>query len=80
MNWETSFDQYLERLCDTIEHNDHHAGLVGYCQGLMLLIAHKSVEPLAAYFEPHRGSGKRRARLPITHIFLPNSVNVDRFR
>jgi SRSO17 transposase len=49
MDWETSLDEYLEHLCDTIGHSDRHASLVGYCQGLMLPIARKSVEPLAAH-------------------------------
>ena len=35
MDWETSFDEYLEHLCETIGHSDRRAGLVGYCQGLM---------------------------------------------
>ena len=43
MDWETSFDEYLEHLCNAIGHSARRAGLVGYCQGLMLPIARKSV-------------------------------------
>jgi SRSO17 transposase len=61
MDWETSFDEYLEHLCDTIGHSDRRASLVGYCQGLMLPIARKSVEPLAAHLEPHRVSARHQS-------------------
>ena len=69
MDWETSFDEYLEHLCDTIGHSDRHAGLVGYCQGLMLPIARKSVEPLAAHLEPHRVSARHQS----LHHFVSKS-------
>ena len=61
MDWETSFDEYLEHLCNAIGHSDRRAGLVGYCQGLMLPIARKSVEPLAAHIEPHRVSARHQS-------------------
>ena len=69
MDWETSFDDYLEHLCDTIGHSDRRAGLVGYCQGLMLPIARKSVEPLAAHLEPHRVSARHQS----LHHFVSKS-------
>jgi SRSO17 transposase len=69
MDWETSFDEYLEHLCDTIGHSDRRAGLVGYCQGLMLPIARKSVEPLAAHLEPHRVSARHQS----LHHFVSKS-------
>ena len=46
MDWESSFDGYLEHLCEALQHNDRNAGLIGYCQGLMLPLRRKSVEPL----------------------------------
>ncbi|MDR5785227.1 IS701 family transposase [Caballeronia sp. LP003] len=69
MDWETSIDEYLEHLCETIGHSDRHGGLVGYCQGLMLPIARKSVEPLAAHLEPHRVSARHQS----LHHFVSNS-------
>ncbi|MGF6546800.1 IS701 family transposase [Paraburkholderia youngii] len=69
MDWETSFDMYLAHLCDAIGHSDRRAGLVGYCQGLMLPIARKSVEPLAAHLEPHRVSARHQS----LHHFVSKS-------
>jgi SRSO17 transposase len=69
MDWGTSFDEYLEHLCETIGHSDRRAGLVGYCQGLMLPIARKSVEPLAAHLEPHRVSARHQS----LHHFVSKS-------
>ena len=34
MDWETSFEAYLEHLCEALGHNDRESGLKGYCQGL----------------------------------------------
>ena len=69
MDWETSFDEYLEHLCNAIGHSARRAGLVGYCQGLMLPIARKSVEPLAAHIEPHRVSARHQS----LHHFVSKS-------
>ncbi|HKR43426.1 MAG TPA: IS701 family transposase [Paraburkholderia sp.] len=69
MDWETSFDDYLEHLCNAIGHSDRCAGLVGYCRGLMLPIARKSVEPLAAHIEPHRVSARHQS----LHHFVSKS-------
>ena len=41
------FEAYLEHLAEGLRHADRHAGLRGYCTGLMLPIARKSVEPMA---------------------------------
>jgi SRSO17 transposase len=41
------FDRYMNRLSDGLGHLDHHAGLKGYCTGLMLPLSRKSVEPMA---------------------------------
>jgi hypothetical protein len=32
MDWEASFDAYLEHLCKAVGHSDRRSGLVGYCQ------------------------------------------------
>lgn len=69
MDWETSFDEYLEHLCDAVRHSDRHSGLIGYCQGLMLPIRRKSVEPLAAHLEPQRVSARHQS----LHHFVSKS-------
>ena len=42
------FDRYLKHLAEGLGHLDRHAGLRGYCTGLMLPLARKSVAPMAA--------------------------------
>ncbi len=49
---ETRFETYLEHLCSALGHADRREGLRGYCRGLMLPLARKSVEPLAAVTAP----------------------------
>ena len=39
------FEHYTVHLCEGLGHADRHAGLKGYCAGLMLPLARKSVEP-----------------------------------
>ncbi|MBC8642008.1 hypothetical protein IAG25_34860 [Caballeronia sp. EK] len=56
MDWKSSFDEYLEHLREAFGHSDRRAVQVRYFQGLMLLIARKSVEPLAAHLEPRKSS------------------------
>ena len=46
------FDQYMDHLSAGLGHLDRHAGLKGYCTGLMLPLARKSVEPMAARLSP----------------------------
>jgi SRSO17 transposase len=41
------FDRYLAHLAEGLGHSDRHSGLRGYCTGLMLPLARKSVEPAA---------------------------------
>lgn len=55
------FDQYLTHLGAGLGHADRHAGLRGYCTGLMQPLARKSVEPMAAKLEPMRASAKHQA-------------------
>ena len=54
MNAAERFDRYLEHLSEGLGHVDRHAGLRGYCTGLMLPLARKSVEPMAARIDPGR--------------------------
>ncbi len=46
------FDAYLDYLSDGLGHADREAGLRGYCTGLMLPLARKSVGPMAAGLDP----------------------------
>ena len=64
-----SFDSYLEHLCDALGHSDRRPGLMGYCQGLMLPIERKSVEPLAAQLEPSRVGARHQS----LHHFVAQS-------
>ena len=69
MNGETTFEAYLEHLCKALGHSDRESGLKGYCQGLMLPIGRKSVEPLAAHLEPENVSARHQS----LHHFVSNS-------
>jgi len=55
------FDRYLEHLAEGLGHSDRHAGLRGYCTGLMLPLARKSVEPMAARVDPLHASARHQA-------------------
>ena len=55
------FDQYMEHLSQALGHADRHAGLKGYCTGLMLPLARKSVEPMAARLDPLHASARHQA-------------------
>lgn len=52
MNATERFDHYLGHLSEGLGHADRHAGLRGYCTGLMLPLSRKSVEPMAARVDP----------------------------
>lgn len=67
--WEASFERYLDHLCEALGHRDRRAGLMGYCRGLMLPLARKSVEPLAAHLDPYRVSARHQA----LHHFVAQS-------
>ena len=69
IDWETSSEAYLEHLCEALGHNDRESGLKGYCQGLMLPIRRKSVEPLAAHLEPEHVSARHQS----LHHFVAKS-------
>jgi len=55
------FDQYMKHLSQGLGHRDRHAGLRGYCTGLMLPLARKSVEPMAARVDPLHASARHQA-------------------
>ena len=63
------FQHYMAHLNDALGHADRHAGLRGYCTGLMSPLARKSVEPMAAHVEPLNV----RARHQSLHHFVADA-------
>lgn len=61
MNASERFEHYMQHLSVGLGHSDRHAGLRGYCTGLMLPLARKSVEPMAASLDPLHASAKHQA-------------------
>lgn len=61
MNATERFDHYLEHLSEGLGHSDRHAGLRGYCTGLMLPLSRKSVEPMAARVDPMHASARHQS-------------------
>ncbi|WP_445327096.1 transposase [Xylophilus sp. ASV27] len=61
MNAAERFDSYLEHLSEGLGHVDRHAGLRGYCTGLMLPLSRKSVEPMATRVDPTHASARHQA-------------------
>lgn len=55
------FDRYMIHLAEGLGHLDRHAGLKGYCTGLMLPLARKSVEPMAARVDPLHASARHQS-------------------
>ena len=55
------FDCYMAHLMQGLGHADRHAGLSGYCTGLMLPLSRKSVEPMAARVDPLHASAKHQS-------------------
>jgi SRSO17 transposase len=66
-------DIYLERLCVELGHMDRRTSLKDYCKALMLPIARKSVEPLAAHMEPFHVGAKHQS----LHHFVAKSAWSD---
>jgi SRSO17 transposase len=60
MDIASEFDQYMEHLMQASGHADRRAGLRGYCTELMLPLARKSVEPMAARVDPLHASAKHQ--------------------
>lgn len=59
----SAFDGYVEALTEVIGHADRAEPLRDYCTGLMMPVARKSVEPLAAVTAPSRVSAKHQSLL-----------------
>jgi SRSO17 transposase len=55
------FERYMAHLAQGLGHADRHAGLAGYCTGLMLPLSRKSVEPMAARVDPLHASARHQA-------------------
>ena len=70
MNGADRFDRYLEHLSEGLGHSDRHAGLRGYCTGLMLPLSRKSVEPMAARVDPMHASARHQA----LHHFVATAI------
>lgn len=60
---EAAFDAYVWSLTEVIGHADRAAPLKDYCLGLLMPLARKSVEPLAAVTAPARVSAKHQSLL-----------------
>ena len=61
MNISQEFNRYVAHLSQGLGHADRHAGLSGYCTGLMLPLSRKSVEPMAARVDPLHASARHQA-------------------
>lgn len=69
MNVAKEFNHYIAHLSEALGHADRHAGLSGYCTGLMLPLSRKSVEPMAARVDPLHASARHQA----LHHFVARS-------
>jgi SRSO17 transposase len=67
--FEKRFRDYMDRLADVIGHQDRHAPLRGYIQGLCLPGERKSVEPMAARVDPHHAESRHQSM----HHFVAES-------
>jgi SRSO17 transposase len=63
------FDRYMAHLSEGLGHADRHAGLRGYCTGLMAPLKRKSVEPMASHLAPTA----TRSRHQSLHHFVADS-------
>jgi len=69
MDTTREFNRYIAHLSEGLGHVDRHAGLSGYCTGLMLPLSRKSVEPMAARVDPLHASARHQA----LHHFVAKS-------
>jgi SRSO17 transposase len=60
---EARFAVYVEQLARVLGHADRRAPLPDYCLGLLMPIARKSVEPMAAVIAPAQVSAKHQSLL-----------------
>ena len=68
-----NFERYMDYLAEGLSHADRHEGLKGYCTGLMLPLARKSVEPMAARIDPLNLSARHQS----LHHFVAQSTWSD---
>ena len=61
MDISKEFANYMAHLAERLGHADRHAGLSGYCTGLMLPLSRKSVEPMAARIDPLHASARHQS-------------------
>src|SRR5438105_7582760 len=73
MNDLQEFERYMAHLNEGLGHADRHAGLRGYCTGLMSPLSRKSVEPMAAHVDPL----KVRSRHQSLHHFVADAAWSD---
>ena len=52
------FERYMAHLSGGLDHADRHAGLRGYCMGLMAPLKRQSVEPMASHLAPENTRGR----------------------
>ena len=69
MDASREFNLYVAHLAQGLGHADGHAGLSGYCTGLMLPLSRKRVEPMAARVDPLHASACHQA----LHHFVAKS-------
>jgi SRSO17 transposase len=69
----SEFERYMVYLSEGLGHADRHAGLRGYCTGLMAPLNRKSVEPMAAHLAPTA----TRSRHQSLHHFVADSAWSD---
>lgn len=67
------FERYMAHLSGGLGHADRHAGLRGYCTGLMSPLKRKSVEPMAAHLAP----ASTRSRHQSLHHFVADAAWSD---
>jgi SRSO17 transposase len=67
------FERYMAHLSKGLGHADRHAGLRGYCTGLMAPLKRKSVEPMASHLAPTA----TRSRHQSLHHFVADSAWSD---
>ena len=73
MNELAEFEGYMVHLCAGLGHADRHAGLRGYCTGLMAPLKRKSVEPMASHLAPMATASKHQS----LHHFVADSAWSD---
>ncbi len=67
------FERYMAHLSEGLGHADRHAGLRGYCTGLMAPLKRKSVEPMASHLAPTATPSRHQS----LHHFVADSAWSD---